>query len=69
MRFFQGTFETRKRLFFSTFSICMTVPLTGIHFRGELQHAGDVREQKLKHGLFRTREITDIRLLHELYDY
>ena len=27
MRNFQDTFETRKRSFISTFSICMTVPL------------------------------------------
>ena len=27
MRNFQGTFETRKRLFIGTFSICMTAPL------------------------------------------
>ena len=28
MRNFQDTFETRKRLFISAFSICMTVPLS-----------------------------------------
>ena len=38
------------------------------HFRGELQHVGDVSEQKVKYGPIRTLEITDIRLLHELYD-
>ena len=27
MRFFQGTFETRQRLFISAFSICMILPL------------------------------------------
>ena len=27
MQNFQATFETRKRSFISTFSICMTVPL------------------------------------------
>ena len=30
MRNFQDTFETRKRSFISTFSICMTVPLKGV---------------------------------------
>ena len=30
MRNFQDTFETRKRLFISAFSICMTVPLIEI---------------------------------------
>ena len=29
---FQDAFETRKRSFISAFSICMTVPLTKIHF-------------------------------------
>ena len=28
MRIFQDTFETRKRLFISDFSICVTVPLS-----------------------------------------
>ena len=31
MRNFQDTFETRKRSFFSAFSICMTVPLISNH--------------------------------------
>ena len=30
MRYFQDTFETRKRSFISAFSICMTVPLRQI---------------------------------------
>ena len=30
MQNFQDTFETRKRLFISVFSICMTVPLTKV---------------------------------------
>ena len=27
---------------------CLSVHLTGVHFRDELQHVGDVREQKIK---------------------
>ena len=32
MRNFQNTFKTRKRSFFSAFSICMTVPLIKMNF-------------------------------------
>ena len=46
---------------------CLNFRLTGVHFRGELQHVGDVSEQKFKYEPIRIREITDIRLLHELY--
>ena len=45
----------------------LTFHLTDVHFRGELQPVGDVSEQKFKYGPIRTREITDIRLLQELY--
>ena len=41
--------------------------LTGVHFRGDLRHIGDVSEHKFKYGPIRTKEITEIRLLHELY--
>ena len=41
--------------------------LTGIYFRGELQHVGHVGEQKIKCGPIRTREMNDIRLLDKLY--
>ena len=27
---------------------CLTLYLTGVHFRGDLRHAGDVSEQKIK---------------------
>ena len=27
-------------------AFCFTLYLTGVHFRGELQHIGDVSEQK-----------------------
>ena len=42
--------------------------LTGVHFRGKLQHFGHVSEQKMKCGPIRTQKITDIWLLDELYE-
>ena len=56
-----------KTKIMSDFQICISVPLTGVHFRGELQHVSDVSKQKFNYGLIRTLEMTDIRLLHELY--
>ena len=38
-----------------------------MHFRGNLQHVGHMGEQKIKCGPITTQEITDIRLLEELY--
>ena len=29
-------------------AFCLLLNLTGVHFRGELQHVGDVSEQKYK---------------------
>ena len=34
-----------------------TLYLTAVHFRGELQHVGDVSEQKFKCQPIRTREV------------
>ena len=48
-------------------AFCLLLNLTGVHFRGELQHVGDVSEQKSKYGPIRTREVTDVKLLHKLY--
>ena len=36
--------------------------LTGVHFRAELQHFGDVSEQKIKYRSIRTREMGGVRL-------
>ena len=36
--------------------------LTGAHLRGDLQHFGDVSEQKIKYWLIRTWEIGGVRL-------
>ena len=41
---------------------CLALYLTGIRFRGELQHVGHVREQKIKCRPIRTREIAGVRL-------
>ena len=41
--------------------------LTGVHFRAELQHVGDVSEQKFKCRPIRTREIGGVRLSEALY--
>ena len=41
--------------------------LTGVHFRGELQHVGDVNQQDIKCQPIRTREIGDVSLSDVLY--
>ena len=43
-------------------AFCLLLYLTGVHFRGELQHFGDVSEQKSKYWPIRTREIDGVRL-------
>ena len=48
-------------------AFCLTLYLTGVHFPGKLQHAGDVSEQKFKCRTIRTREIVGARLSEELY--
>ena len=48
-------------------AFCLALYLTGVHFRGELQHVGDVSEHKIKCRIIRTREIGDARLSEELY--
>ena len=48
-------------------AFCLAFYLTGVHFRGELQHVGDVSEQKIMFRPIRVREIGGVRLLHELY--
>ena len=41
--------------------------LTGVHFRGELQHGGDASQQKIKCRSIRTREIGGASLSDVLY--
>ena len=48
-------------------AFCLALHLTGVHFRAELQHVGDVSEQKRKYGPIRTREIGGARLSEALY--
>ena len=48
-------------------AFCLALYLTGLHFRGELQHVGDVSDQKFKCRPIRTREISGVRLSEALY--
>ena len=43
-------------------TFCLAFYLTGVHFRGELQHGGHVGEQKIKCRPIRTREVAGVRL-------
>ena len=49
-------------------AFCPFLYLTGVHFRGELEHDGDVSQQKLKRRLIRTREIGGVSLSDVLYE-
>ena len=51
-----------------TLAFCLTVSLTGVHFRGKLQYVSHVGGQKIKCRPIRTREIGGARLQEELYD-
>ena len=46
---------------------CLALCLTGVHFRGELQHVGHVGRQKIKCRPIRTRG-SGVRLQDELYE-
>ena len=48
-------------------AFCLFIYLTGVHFRGELQHGGDVSQQKFKCRPIRTREIGGVSLSDVLY--
>ena len=48
-------------------AFCLALYLTGVDFRGELQHAGDVSEHKIKCRPIRTQEIGGAGLSEELY--
>ena len=52
---------------FGNSDFCLALYLTAIHFRGELQHVGDVSERKIKCQPIKTREIGGARLSEELY--
>ena len=49
-------------------AFCPFLYLTGVHFRGELEHDGDVSQQKIKRRLIRTREIVGVSLSDVLYE-
>ena len=50
-------------------AFCLFLYLTDAHFRGDLQHGGDVSEQKIKCRPIRTREIGGVSLSDVLYAY
>ena len=47
-------------------AFCVALYLSSVHFWGELQHLGEVIEQKIKWRPIRTREIGGVRLWEEL---
>ena len=49
-------------------AFCLFLYLTGVHFRGGLQHGGDVSQQKIRFGPIRTREIGGATLSDLLYE-
>ena len=60
--------ELRKSVYVTigNLSFCVLY-LTGIHFGGELQHDGDVGQQKIKWRPVKTREIGGVTLSDVLY--
>ena len=48
---------------------CLALYLTGVHFRGDLQHVGHVGKQNIKCRPIKTREIAGARLQDELYGH
>ena len=49
-------------------AFCLFLYFTSVHFRGELQHGGDVSQQKIKCQPIRTREIGGVTLSDVLYN-
>ena len=49
-------------------AFCLFLYLTGLHFRGELQHGGDISQQKIKCRPIRIREIGGALLSDVLYE-
>ena len=47
-------------------TFCLFFYLTDVHYRGELQHVGQVGKQKIKFRPIRTREIAGVRLNYML---
>ena len=49
-------------------AFCLLLYLISVHFRGELQHVGNVSQQKIKCRPIRTREIDGVTLSDVLYN-
>ena len=50
-------------------AFCLVLCLTGVHFRGELQHVGDVSKPKIKCRPIRIQDIGGAPLSDVLYEY
>ena len=48
-------------------AFCLFLYLTGVNFRGEFQHGGDVSQQKIKCRPIKDREIGGVSLSNVLY--
>ena len=51
----------------ATLAFRLALYLTAVHFRSQLQHTGDVGEQKIKCRPIRTRKVGGVRLQDELF--
>ena len=47
-------------------AFCLFFYLSGVHFRGKLQHVGDVSQQKIKCQTIKAQEIGGVTLLDVL---
>ena len=50
------------------YSKSLALYFTGLHFRGELQHVGDVSEENFKCRPIRSQEIDGVRLTEALFE-
>ena len=57
-----NTHEENVCVTIGNLAFCFALYLTGVHFRGELQHVGHVGEQKIKCRPIRTRDISGVGL-------
>ena len=46
-------------------AFCLALYLTGVHFRGELQHVDHVGKQKIKCQPIRTRKIAGVKIVRQ----
>ena len=68
--FFGVTLTTKRACLFDNLNpdFCFALYLTGVHFQDELQHVGDVSQQKIKYRPIWNREIGDATLPDVLYE-